>query len=343
MLTPANPTAEQPTAAENQNTPLTELAGYLRRARRVLAMCHIHPDGDAIGSLLALGWLLKALPEPPAVILACADPVPPVLQFLPGADEVITEPPAGPWDAIVSLDASDAARLGSIYRPALYPPAPIIVLDHHITNLRFGTLNYVDPTAAATAQLVLRLADALGITVGAEVALCLMTGLVTDTLAFRTSNVDAAVLADASRLAGYGISIAELVERTLSDQPVAILRLWGLALSDLRLEDKVVWSVLTREMRATAGVTSEEDGKLVSQLINTAEARAAVLFNEQPDGEVEVDLRARPGYDIAQVALSLGGGGHPQAAGCTLTGTWMEVKERVLPLVSAAVADRLSH
>jgi bifunctional oligoribonuclease and PAP phosphatase NrnA len=96
-------------------------------------------------------------------------------------------------------------------------------------------------------------------------------------------------------------------------------------------------------MRAATGFTSEEDGKLVSQLINTAEARAAVLFNEQPDGEVEVDLRARPGYDIAQVALSLGGGGHPQAAGCTLTGTWMEVKERVLPLVSAAVADRLSH
>ncbi len=306
-------------------------------------MCHIHPDGDAIGSLLALGWLLKALPEPPAATLACADPVPPVLQFLPGVDGVTGVPPPGPWDVVISLDASDAARLGSIYQPALYPPAPVVVLDHHITNLRFGTLNYVDPTAAATAQLVLRLADALGVPVGAEAALCLMTGLVTDTLAFRTSNVDAAVLVDASRLAGYGISIADLVQRTLSDQPAAILRLWGLALSELRLEDGVVWTIVTRAMRAAAGVTSEEDGKLVSQLINASEARAAVLFNEQPDGEVEVDLRARPGYDIAQVALSLGGGGHPQAAGCTLPGTWMAVKERVLPLVSAAVADSRSH
>jgi len=303
----------------------------------VLAMCHIHPDGDAIGSLLALGGLLKALPEPPAAVLACADPVPPVLQFLPGADGITPAPLAGPWDVIVSLDASDPARLGSIYQPNLYGPAPVIVLDHHITNLRFGTLNYVDPTAAATAQLVLRLAGELGTPVDAEVALCLMTGLITDTLAFRTSNVDAAVLADASRLATYGISIAALVQRTLSDQPAAILRLWGLALSELRVEDGVVWSVVTRDMRAAAGVTGEEDGKLVSQLINAAEARAAVLFNEQPNGEVEVDLRARPPYDIAQVALSLGGGGHPQAAGCTLIGAWAEVKDRVLPLVRAAV------
>lgn len=304
-------------------------------------MCHIHPDGDAIGSLLAFGWLLAALPDPPTVVLACADPVPPALQFLPGADGITAALPAGPWDAIVALDASDPARLGDIYRAVLDSPASgqpdVLVIDHHITNPGFGALNYVDPAAAATAQLVLRLADALAVPIRDEAALCLMTGLVTDTLAFRTSNVDAAVLAAASRLADHGVSIAAIVQRTLSDQPAAILRLWGLALSELRVEDGVVWTVVTRAMRAAAGIAGEEDGKLVSQLINAAEARAAVLFNEQADGTVEVDLRARPGYDIAQVALSLGGGGHPQAAGCTLPGGWAEAAARVLPLVRAAV------
>lgn len=308
-------------------------------------MCHIHPDGDAIGSLLALGWLLAALPEPPAAVLACADPVPPALRFLPGADTIVAALPTGPataWDLVVSLDASDPARLGSMYRPESYGAAPVLVLDHHITNLYFGTLNYVDPVAAATSQIILRLADELAVPVGSEAALCLMTGLITDTLAFRTSNVNADVLAAASRLAALGIGIAPLVQQTLSDLPIAILRLWGHALSGLRLEDGVAWAVVTQEMREEAGVTGDGDGKLVSQLINAVEARAALLFSEQPNGEIEVDFRARPGYDVAQVALHLGGGGHPQAAGCNLKGTWQEVKDRVLPLVQAVVRHSIA-
>jgi bifunctional oligoribonuclease and PAP phosphatase NrnA len=318
---------------------LAEIAGILRHAQRVLAMCHIHPDGDAIGSLLALGWLLKQLPGGPAVTLACADPVPPALAFLPGAGEIVSDPPVAGWDAVVSLDASDPARLGGIFHPASYGGAALIVLDHHVTNLRFGALNLVDVEAAATAQVVVALADALGVPIAPEAALCLQTGLVTDTLAFRTSNVDARMLATAARLASLGAAIAPLVQRTLVDQPLAIMRLWGPALSGLRYADGVLWTEITRAMRAAAGVTDDGDGKLVSHLISASEARVAAVFNELADGTVEVDLRARPGHNVATVALSLGGGGHPAASGCTLPGTLAEVEGRVLPLLVVAAAN----
>jgi phosphoesterase RecJ-like protein len=261
------------------------------------------------------------------------------LAFLPGAHEIVTEPPLTAWDAVISLDASDPARLGAIYHPESYGDAPVIVLDHHVTNLRFGAINHVDLQAAATAQIVVDLADALDVTISPGAALCLQTGLITDTLAFRTSNVDARVLATAARLASLGATIAPIVQRTLVDQPLAIMRLWGLALSRLQYTEGVLWTEITRAMRSTAGVTGDEDGKLVSHLISANEARVAAVFNELADGTVEVDLRARSGHNVATVALSLGGGGHPAASGCTLPGTLAEVEARVLPLLVVAAAE----
>lgn len=317
-------------------TPLPELAGRLRAAPRVLALCHVDPDGDAIGSLLGLGWLLRALPQPPAVTLACADPVPTALAHLPGAADITAAPPPGPWDIVVTLDASDPARLGPIFSPEAYAPAPVAVIDHHVTNLFFGDLNYVDPVSAATAQIVVQLADALGVAIGREAAICLLTGIVTDTLSFRTSNTTPAVLATAARLAEAGADIAEITDRALNRRPLNVMRLWGLALSRLRRQAGVVWTEVTPAMRTAAGVSDNENGSLVSHLITANEACVAAVFNEQPDGQVEVNLRSRKGCDVAQIALKLGGGGHPQAAGCTVPGPLADAEATVLPLLLAA-------
>lgn len=319
-----------------RSTTLTELADRLRRARRVLALCHVDPDGDAIGSLLGLGWLLRALPAPPAVTLACADPVPPTLTYLPGVAAITAAPPSGPWDLVMCLDASDAARLGAIFAPETYAPALVAVIDHHITNLRFGDLNYVDPSCAATAQIVVELADALGVPIGPEAATCLLTGLVTDTLSFRTTNTTPAVLAAAARLAEAGGNIADITNRALNRRPLKVMRLWGQALSRLHFDRGVLWTEVTPAMRAAAGVTNNDNGSLVSHLITAEEACIAAVFNEQADGQVEINLRARQGYNVATIALALGGGGHPQAAGCTLPGPLTDVQARVLPLLIAA-------
>ncbi len=318
---------------------LTEIAGLLRRARRVLALSHVAPDGDAIGSLLGFGWVLVAAWRHAGedvgrvFVPACADPVPVQLRWLPGSERITTAAPPGPWDVVVGLDASDAPRLGAVFRPADYGAAPVVILDHHVTNLQFGALNYVDTSAVATAQIVVDLVDALSAPIGPEAAICLLTGLVTDTLGFRTANVTPAVLAVAMRLMEAGASLHEVAARTLNYRPFSLLRLWGLALADVRLEHGVVWAAITREMRQKVEAPANGDGGLVSQLINAPEAAIAAVFAETAEGQVEIGLRAKTGYDVSQVALSLGGGGHPQAAGCTLAGPLENAQRRVLPLL----------
>jgi phosphoesterase RecJ-like protein len=345
---------------------LSEIAGVLNRARRVLAFCHVNPDGDALGSLLALGWLLRTLPSAGAenrlrretahaatdagcatpespdtngacrTVLVCADPVPAKLAFLPGAGQITRKPPRGPWDAVVVLDSSDPKRVGDPFHRAAYRAAPIIVLDHHVTNLHFGTLNYVDPGAASTSEIVVDLAGALGVTIGPEAATCLLTGLVTDTLGFRTSNVTLKVLNTASRLMERGADLHRITELTLGNRPLSIMRLWGLALSQLHLDEGILWAEVTREMRELAGVPDEDDGGLVSHLITAHEARVAAVFGELNDGTVDVDLRATLPYEVASVALRLGGGGHPQASGCHLPGPLAAAVGCVLPLLMEA-------
>jgi phosphoesterase RecJ-like protein len=316
---------------------LAAIAGILSRARRVLILCHIAPDGDAIGSLLGLSWLLKALPagEERQITLACADGVPVQFQFLPGAGEILSDPPSRSWDAIVAVDASDARRLGACYRPQEYGEAPVLVLDHHATNLHFGTRNYVDPAAAATAQVIVDLADALRAPIGPEAATCLLAGLVTDTLSFRTSNVTSAVLDVAARLMEAGANLYEVTDRALNQKPLNVMRLWGLALVGLRQERGVVWTLITREMRVQASAPDTGDAGLASFLISAPEAKVAAVLSEMPDGQVEVGLRARNGLDVSSLALALGGGGHAQAAGCTIPGPLADAEARLLPLLFA--------
>jgi bifunctional oligoribonuclease and PAP phosphatase NrnA len=316
---------------------LAAIAITLSRARRILVICHIAPDGDAIGSLLGLGWLFETLPpqHERTTTLACADGVPAQFAFLPGAGEILTDPPSQTWDAIVTVDASDERRLGACYRPDEYAGAPVIVLDHHVTNLNFGTLNYVDATAAATTQIVLELADALRVAIRPEAATCLLTGLVTDTLSFRTSNVTPKVLRVAARLMEAGAALPEITERALNQKPLSVMRLWGLALASLQHERQVVWALISREMRARAGAPDTGDGGLASFLISAPEAKVAAVLSEKPDGQVEVGLRARNGLDVSELALALGGGGHPQAAGCTIPGPLVNAEARLLPLLFA--------
>jgi len=321
---------------------LTEIANLLRRGGRVLAISHVSPDGDAIGSLLGFGWVLRsANPDgftqaAGKLTLACADPVPAQFQWLPGASEIISAPPAGPWDVVVGLDASDGARLGSPFRPADFGAAPIVVIDHHITNLGFGTLNYVNPAAVATSQIVVDLADALGAPIGREAATCLLTGLVMDTLGFRTSNVTPQAMAVAMRLMEAGANLAEVTERTLNHKPLNTLRLWGQALANVQINGRVVWAVITRQMREQTGALSNGDGGLVNQLINAPEAVIAAVFSETAEGKIEIGFRAKSGYDVSQIALSLGGGGHPQASGCTVAGPLTDAEARVLPMLLQA-------
>ncbi len=307
---------------------LRDIAALIERGRRIMVFTHIAPDGDAIGSLLGLGHLLRSRGKEVALIEA--DTIPPELQGLPGAAAISNTLPDGAWDLVIALDASDAPRLGPVFNAEAFDGTPVVVVDHHVTNLQFGAYNWVDSRAAATSQIIVHLADAWGVPINTDAAICLLTGLVTDTRGFRTSNVTVDVMTTAIRLMERGANLAVITERTLDYKPLASIRLWGPALADVHLEGSIVWTHVTQAMRAQTGAANGHDGGLVSFLLSAPEASIAAVFTEKADGRIDVGMRSRPGFDVAAVALSLGGGGHPQAAGCTVDGPLPAAEERVL-------------
>jgi phosphoesterase RecJ-like protein len=217
---------------------------------------------------------------------------------------------------------------------------PLINIDHHVTNTLFGTVNWVDPTSVSTTQMILELADALDWKLTQQVAACLLTGLVTDTRSFRTSNVDARAMRAALRLMEAGASLSETTRRSLDQRPLSLVRLWGEAIGDIHLEGDILWTGVTRKMRRRWVLAEDGTAGLTNMLSGVREANVVIVFTERDDGTVDVGMRAAPGYNVADVALKLGGGGHPQASGCTLEGGLADVKDRVLGEVRSSLDDQ---
>jgi phosphoesterase RecJ-like protein len=288
------------------------------------------------------------------VVPACQDPPPSAVDFLPGVEGLVTKA-EGSFDLVISLDCSDERRMGNVLDPDTRSRLPLINIDHHVTNVLFGTINWVDASSAATTQMVLALAEYArqkmahqghsawteeAWSVDADAALCLLTGLVTDTRGFRTANVDSRALDAAVRLINAGASLAQVTQLALNRRPVAAIRLWGLAISGLQLRDGLLWTSITHDMRKATGVGGNSDSGLANLLSDTREAQVVVVFTERDEDSIDVSMRAAPGLDVSGVALALGGGGHPQAAGCTLQGSLEEARSRVLEAVQRAMVQQ---
>lgn len=301
----------------------------IAKADRILVVTHIAPDGDAIGSLLALGRILRQLGKTD-VTLTCDDGVPDKLAFLPGATAVVTSV-SGSFDLVIVVDCSDAGRGGGVFRAAVAGRPHVINIDHHITNTGFGDVNIVQPDTAATTEILFLLAAAWGVTLDKDTAQCLLTGLVTDTLCFRTANATAGVMRIATDLMQAGADLSYITSRTVKRRSYDAICYWGTLLQSIDLDDRVV------SVRASANdhpVTG--DASVVTLLITAEEADMAVSFVETDDGQVEVSLRAKPGFDVAQIAYKLHGGGHSAAAGCTVDGSLDQVVDQVLAMMKKA-------
>jgi len=306
------------------------------QADRVLLIGHVAPDGDCIGSLLGMAHALRVLDK--VVDPACADPLPTQFSFLPGFQLILQEP-KDEYELIISLDCSDIQRMGSAYHPAAFAGVPLINIDHHLTNVHFGTVDWVDTSAAATAEMVSELIGEMAIPLSLDLATCLLTGIVTDTRGFRTSTTTIRTMSIATRLMQAGASLSGICDLALERRPLAVIRLWADVLASLQLRGRVIWSAITGEMRALHGLTMDDDvGGLASFLLSTPEADIAVVFDERPSGKVDVGLRSVVGVDVATVAVQLGGGGHPQASGCTLTGALPQVQSKVLTALATSLA-----
>ena len=296
------------------------------------------PDGDAIGSLVGLGRALRHLGVRP--IMACADPIPAKFAFIPGFENVVQEVSV-PFDLVISLDCSDKKRLGCFTEMPAFGDVPLLNIDHHLTNLRFGDVNLVDSYASSTAEIVFHLLEHMAIPLDAELATCLLTGIVTDTRGFRTSNVTVQVMEVATRLMNAGASLPTIAQRGLDHRSTSAILLWREALSSLQVKDRVAWASVSLTMRRTAGHAGNGDAGLASFLLSADDADVAAVFVEREDGCVEIGFRAAPGFDVARVAMQFGGGGHALAAGCTVPGPLEEAQARVLPVLQGA-AERAS-
>jgi phosphoesterase RecJ-like protein len=308
----------------------------LRNANRILLITHITPDGDAIGGLLALGRVLRGLGKD--VTVSCSDVVPPRFAHLPGYADIVHQAD-GPFDLIVSLDCGDLQRVGGVYRADEWRGIPFLNIDHHATNTHFGTLNWVGAEYVATSEMVLDLCDRLGAPLDANIATCLLYGILGDTQGLRTDNVTPALLSKVMRLMQLGAPLADIMDQIFSRRPFKLLRAWEKTLETMRLEDGVIWASLSRQARTEAGWPDTDLQGVSNFLLAVEEAKLSAVLVERDDGQVEVGMRARAPFNVARVALALGGGGHPQAAGCVIDGPLDVAAERVV----AALKSQMSN
>ncbi len=307
----------------------------LHAAQQPILVTHTQPDGDAFGSLLGLGSALLAYGKPP--ILAVEGGMADRFRFLPNADQVCSDLEGVTGDLVIVLDCSDQRRLGALVAPITALGVPIINLDHHRTNTLFGAANLVDPVWVSTTEGVLDWLDQLGWALTPAVAQCLLCGLVTDTLCFRTDSVKADTLGKAQRLVDAGANLNYIVQKTLSTLQTGIIRLWSQVMPTVKLEDGVIWVKISLAARQAAGAPDRGDGDLVGFLLQAEDAYIAAIFREQSDGTTDISMRAVPGFDVARVATQLGGGGHTLAAGATLQGTPDSVEADVIAALKEAV------
>jgi phosphoesterase RecJ-like protein len=307
----------------------------IRAAHTVLVVSHISPDGDAIGSSLGLANALREMGK--TVTVANDDGVPDYLRFLPGAASIVTRLAEGRWDVMISTDASDEIRTGACGAYGRAHSQQVINLDHHITNTYFGDVFLVVPGAVSATEIVFDWWQHAGHPLSQAVALPLLTGLVTDTIGFRVTAVSARTLAIAQALMQAGASLPLVTARTLDTRSYRTVELWKQILPSVLMQGQIILATVRLSDLERAGLDHVTDGGMVSFLNTVDEALIAVVFKEQPETRVEISFRSRPGYDVAGVAIGLGGGGHKQAAGVTLPGTLAEVQARVLPLLQQVI------
>ncbi|HSG15757.1 MAG TPA: DHH family phosphoesterase [Anaerolineae bacterium] len=301
----------------------------LERAESVLVICHVSPDGDAISSLTAAGLALEQLGK--TFTLVCDDGLPERFLYLPLSHKVSSEPDSNiKYDLIIALDAGDASRLGRAYAALMETSPPLINIDHHITNTNFGQINLISPEANATTEILLHLFPSLGVVLTEELAVCLLTGLVTDTLAFRTAGVNAATLRAAATLVEAGANLFDVTSKALALKPVSTLLIWQIGLNNMRMEDGLLWTSISSGEREEAGHLGGSSFGLGNMMADVYQAKLSAVMLEMADGRVSVGFRCRPPYSVSDLAMSLGGGGHHLAAGCTVEGPLAEAVSLVV-------------
>lgn len=317
--------------SDGQQAALAEAATEILRVDSIVLASHVNPDGDALGSMLGLAHALRAVGK--RCVTLSQDGVPEIYQFLPGSSLVRTETAAAEtFPLAIVLDSGDITRIGPDVLLSIKTANRLIDIDHHISGDGFGDVRVIDATVASTAEIVLSLLHHLNLPITEAVAVCLFTGVITDTGSFRFQNVTQKTLLAGAELVAAGARPSDIAETVFDNRTRAATSVLGRALSSLQqaADGRVNWVKLSLQDFAETGARDEETEGIVNYARSVRGAQVGLFFREVVKGKIRISLRSQDAIDVAQIAGSFGGGGHRMAAGCTYVGTLEEAERAVI-------------
>lgn len=314
---------------------LQQVKSFLLEHDDYLVVSHVQPDGDAVSSTLAVGWLLSCLGKKFTMINE--GPIPKRMKMLWHAEDILNlseQHPGRTFSHVICVDCADFARVG--YTKQVFADhASIVNIDHHPTNDRYGAVNLVVPEAAATAEILYDLLNLFEVNWDADIATAIYTGLLTDTGGFRYSNTSPKVMSIASDLLSYGVNGPEIAETLLEEMTLPQMKVLVQALNTLSLSEdgKIAWVYVTPEFMELCGAVSEDLEGIVNYPRNIQGVEVGILFKSLKSGMVKASLRSAGKVDVAALAQIFGGGGHVRAAGCSIEGSLHDIIPRVIEQV----------
>jgi phosphoesterase RecJ-like protein len=314
---------------------LEQAAEFILKRDDFLVVSHVQPDGDAISSTAAAGWLLDKLGK--SYVMINDGPIPSRLHVLQKASEIVIageDSPKRKFRHIIAVDCADASRMGKAAQ-WFEPEYELLNIDHHPTNDRFGQVNLLRFDAAATAEILYQLIEHMGLPLDQEIATALYTGIMTDTGGFRYSSTTPQVLEIAARLMATGAPGPVLAERLLERMTLGQMRLLQRGLSRLTFSEdhRICWLWVTSEDVEESGAANEDLEGLVNYPRNIDGVEVGILFKENGTKSVKVSMRSAGLVNVAEVARHFGGGGHVRAAGCRLTIPLQEAMEQIVSYI----------
>ncbi len=315
-----------------------KLLKLIRENKNFLIVSHINPEGDAIGSSIALALGLKKLGK--YVYILSKDPLPDILKFLPHSDLINTKIPPMNFDVLLMIDCNTIERTGfsTPGRSKNLTAKATVVIDHHLTarkNKKY--INMINPQVSATGELIYRLFNALHVSIDKKIATNLYTAILTDTGGFRYSNTSVESLRIASKLIEAGANTWEITKEVYENIPLNCLRLLTLTLSTLEKKGKIAWITVTQHMFKKTNTSAQDTENFSDHPRKIKGVEVGVLFREDGKNSYKVSLRSKGMVNVADITKTFGGGGHASAAGCKLNGTLQEVKDKVFKAIRKAL------
>lgn len=319
---------------------MNQIIRQLKNSHRVFIASHVNPDGDAVGSLIAMGALLDAINI--QNVMYNESPIPAVYRFLPSVERIQQKvDPRAHFDTAVVLDCGSMERIGKAH--AMVSGIPVIInIDHHTTNACFGDHQFIDSTACATAELIYRLTKTMSIEFNIVMATTIFTGIVTDTGSFRFSNTNQAAFSICNEMVQRGVAPYQVARHLYGTYSLGRIKLLNLALDSIEISQNGKLSVmtLTQEMLKDTGTHPEDADGLINYARRIEDVKVAALIQEQNNGHkpssaaksFHVSLRSNGTVDVAAIAARYGGGGHSSAAGFTTESTLSKIKEQIQQL-----------